>query len=444
MKILIPQAPKRALNILNENGYESYVVGGCVRDSLLGDSPKDWDITTNALPEETEKCFIGYKIIETGLKHGTITVMIDKEPLEITTYRIDGEYLDNRRPDSVEFTSDIKEDLSRRDFTVNAMAYGLNDNFIDYFQGQEDLNRKIIRCVGDADKRFNEDALRILRALRFASVLDFTIDEETSKSIFRNKMLLKNIASERIIVEFNKLLCGKNAEFILNKYRDVIAVFIPEIKPMFDFDQKNPHHIYDVWKHTVKSVVSVPPNAVQRLAMLFHDIAKPACYHVDDNGVGHFYGHPIKSSQMTKDILKRLKYDNQTINTVKELVFFHDYRAVATNKSVKKLLNKSGEYIFSLLSDIQRADALAQNPIELQEKLNRIDAVEVTAKKIISSGLCFQIKDLALNGKDLINLGVPQGKRVGEVLEMLLEKVIEEKCENTKEDLTKQVKNLLK
>ena len=174
------------------------------------------------------------------------------------------------------------------------------------------------------------------------------------------------------------------------------------------------------------------------------DIAKPACYHVDDNGVGHFYGHPIKSSQMTKDILKRLKYDNQTINTVKELVFFHDYRAVATNKSVKKLLNKSGEYIFSLLSDIQRADALAQNPIELQEKLNRIDAVEVTAKKIISSGLCFQIKDLALNGKDLINLGVPQGKRVGEVLEMLLEKVIEEKCENTKEDLTKQVKNLLK
>lgn len=444
MKILIPQAPKRALNILNENGYESYVVGGCVRDSLLGDSPKDWDITTNALPEETEKCFIGYKIIETGLKHGTITVMIDKEPLEITTYRIDGEYLDNRRPESVEFTSDIKEDLSRRDFTVNAMAYGLNDNFIDYFQGQEDLNRKIIRCVGDADKRFNEDALRILRALRFASVLDFTIDEETSKSIFRNKMLLKNIASERIIVEFNKLLCGKNAEFILNKYRDVIAVFIPEIKPMFDFDQKNPHHIYDVWKHTVKSVVSVPPNAVQRLAMLFHDIAKPACYHVDDNGVGHFYGHPIKSSQMTKDILKRLKYDNQTINTVKELVFFHDYRAVATNKSVKKLLNKSGEYIFSLLSDIQRADALAQNPIELQEKLNRIDAFEVTAKKIISSGLCFQIKDLALNGKDLINLGVPQGKRVGEVLEMLLEKVIEEKCENTKEDLTKQVKNLLK
>lgn len=444
MKILIPQAPKRALNILNENGYEAYVVGGCVRDSLLGDSPKDWDITTNALPEETEKCFIGYKIIETGLKHGTITVMIDKEPLEITTYRIDGEYLDNRRPESVEFTSDIKEDLSRRDFTVNAMAYGLNDNFIDYFQGQEDLNRKIIRCVGDADKRFNEDALRILRALRFASVLDFTIDEETSKSIFRNKMLLKNIASERIIVEFNKLLCGKNAEFILNKYRDVIAVFIPEIKPMFDFDQKNPHHIYDVWKHTVKSVVSVPPNAVQRLAMLFHDIAKPACYHVDDNGVGHFYGHPIKSSQMTKDILKRLKYDNQTINTVKELVFFHDYRAVATNKSVKKLLNKSGEYIFSLLSDIQRADALAQNPIELQEKLNRIDAVEVTAKKIISSGLCFQIKDLALNGKDLINLGVPQGKRVGEVLEMLLKKVIEEKCENTKEDLTKQVKNLLK
>ena len=444
MKILIPQAPKKALNILNENGYEAYVVGGCVRDSLLGDSPKDWDITTNALPEETEKCFKGYKIIETGLKHGTITVMIDKEPLEITTYRIDGEYLDNRRPESVEFTSDIKEDLSRRDFTVNAMAYGLNDNFIDYFNGQEDLDRKIIRCVGDADKRFNEDALRILRALRFASVLDFTIDKETSESIFRNKMLLKNIASERIIVEFNKLLCGKNAEFILNKYRDIIAVFIPEIKPMFDFNQNNPHHIYDVWEHTVKSVVSVPPNAVQRLAMLFHDIAKLACYHVDDKGVGHFYGHPIKSSQMTKDILKRLKYDNQTINTVKELVFFHDYRAVATNKSVKKLLNKSGEYIFSLLSDIQRADALAQNPMELQEKLDRIDAVEVIAKKIISSGLCFQIKDLALNGKDLINLGVPQGKKVGEVLEMLLEKVIEEKCENTKEDLTKHVKNLLK
>ena len=196
--------------------------------------------------------------------------MIDKEPLGgFTTYRIDGEYLDNRRPESVEFTSDIKEDLSRRDFTVNAMAYGLNDNFIDYFNGQEDLDRKIIRCVGDADKRFNEDALRILRALRFASVLDFTIDKETSESIFRNKMLLKNIASERIIVEFNKLLCGKNAEFILNKYRDIIAVFIPEIKPMFDFNQNNPHHIYDVWEHTVKSVVSVPPNAVQRLAMLF-------------------------------------------------------------------------------------------------------------------------------------------------------------------------------
>ncbi len=432
--MIVPEEVNQIINTLENNNFLAYIVGGCVRDSILGKIPYDWDITTNALPEQIIKCFEQFRIITTGLKHGTVTVIINHKAFEITTFRIDGTYSDNRRPDKVEFTTDIKEDLSRRDFTINAIAYNPKTGFVDFFNGKEDIKNKIVRCVGEPDLRFNEDALRVMRALRFASVLNFTLDIKTTNSIHTNKELLNNIAVERISTELNKLLLGDNIKFILQNFYDVIAVFMPEIKKMVGFNQNNKYHHLDVWEHTIESIINTPKDIILRLSMFFHDIGKPSCYTEDKNGAGHFYGHPAVSSKIAVEILKRLKYDNFTISTVKELVFYHDYTIKPKTKIVKRLLNKLGEERVKQLFEIKKADILAHNPKYI-DSIKDVYATNEVLNKVIEQQQCFALKDLAVKGNDLIEVGVPKGKQVGIILNQLMDMVIDDKLENDKAKL---------
>lgn len=429
----LPNSVSFALNKLNTAGFEAFIVGGSVRDILRQKAPTDYDITTSATPEQTMAVFKGEKIIETGLKHGTVTLLKDGMPLEITTYRIDGDYTDNRRPNQVSFTKSLAEDLARRDFTINAMAFSEKAGVVDLFGGSDDLQNKIIRTVGDADRRFNEDALRIMRAIRFASVLGFDIEESTKKSIFKNKNLLKNISAERIATELIKLLCGQNAKKIIIEYFEVLEVILPEISQMKDFNQNNPHHIYNLLEHTAVAVENTPAEAPLRLAMLLHDCGKPDALTTDECGVNHFYGHPEISAQKAKAALSRLKLDNATANLALELIEHHDADINPTEKSVKRALNKYTPEVFFKLLDIKKADNLAQSP--KYNRINEIEALKALATEIINKNDCYSIKQLAVNGNDLINLGLTAGKKIGKALDFLLDAVISEKAENTKDAL---------
>ncbi len=431
--IKMPENAKGIIDKLRTCGYDAYAVGGCIRDSIMGKIPYDWDICTSALPEEVLEVLGERNIIENGLKHGTVTVHIDGENYEITTFRTDGQYLDNRHPENVTFVRELKEDLSRRDFTMNSLAYNYSEGLIDIFGGRDDINNSIIRCVGDPDKRFGEDALRILRALRFSSQLGFSIEEKTSASIHKNAELLKNISAERIMSEFTKILMGKNVEDVLMNYKDVIAVFIPEIKPMFGFEQHNPHHVYDVWQHTVKSVACVKNERILRLTAFFHDIGKPKTFTVDSGGKGHFHGHPEVSDRMADDILKRLKTDNNTIATVRLLIKLHDLRPKADEKNVRRLMYETGKENYPLLMDIKRADALAQNPEMHGYKLEYIAQLENIYKQELEKKSAFNLKTLAVNGRDIINTGVRDGRTIGMILEYLLDRVIDGDIENDKQ-----------
>lgn len=435
VQIHIPEYARTAMKELEKKGFSSFVVGGCVRDSIMGKEAHDWDMTTSALPEETLEVFKDFRTIPTGLKHGTVTVLIDRQPLEITTFRIDGTYTDNRRPDSVNFTRNIENDLSRRDFTVNAMAYSEKEGLVDLFGGMEDIENKIIRCVGNPDKRFNEDALRIMRAIRFSSVLGFEIEKETADSIRRNKHLLKNIAAERIRVELEKLLLGDDAERILLEFSDVIFEIIPELEKTFGVEQNCSYHIYDVWHHIVKSVASSEKNKEVRLAMLFHDIGKPMKKTTDEKGRDHFKGHAPVSADMAYEILKRLRYDNKTISVVTKLIFHHDDRLYNSPQNVRKHASKFGFEFLYLLDKVSRADMLAQNP-EMCGRFSDCDNYVELLKKVEEEDVCLKISDLAVNGNDLISLGY-QGKEIGEALEKLLDKVIRNEVENSKEALMK-------
>ena len=360
MVIKIPDQVNRAIEILNKNGHSAYVVGGAVRDSLMKKDAHDWDITTSALPEQTKKAFEGFRIIETGIKHGTVTVIIDGTDLEITTYRIESGYSDNRHPDSVDFTDRVEDDLARRDFTVNAIAYSPQSGFADPFDGRDDIKRKIIRCVGEADRRFGEDALRILRALRFSSVLGFDIDSETADSIHRNYRLLKNISVERIFVELSKLLCGKDAGRILRDYEDVIFFILPELLPMKNCSQNHERHIFDVWGHTVKAVESIEPTAELRFAMFLHDSGKPHLKTTDEKGIDHFYHHSIKSREIAESILTRLKTSTAFRNHVCNLIEFHDFVPdKISKKTYKKYIAKLGADTVRELFSIRKADISA-------------------------------------------------------------------------------------
>lgn len=435
MNIVLPKNVKLIIDILNKNNFEAFIVGGCVRDSIIGLTPHDWDICTNAKPEEIKKCFEFFNTFDSGIKHGTISIVIDSEVYEVTTYRIDGTYSDNRRPDSVTFTSDIAKDLARRDFTINAMAYNEQCGLIDPYSGRNDLLDKIIRCVGNPDFRFNEDALRIIRALRFASVYDFEIENETSKSICKNADLLKNIAVERISLEFNKLLCGNGAEEILNNYRDVIAVFIPEIKPMFDYSQHTKHHNRDLWRHTTYSVNSIDKMPLLRMSMLLHDIGKPKACKRDEDGTCHFKGHPKYSAEMAEIILRRLKYPTDFIETCVTLIKYHDVRFSGSKRQLRHVMSAIGDKNVELLLKIQRADIMAQSDYKHKEKLEKLDLACRVYEEVLADKDCFTLKQLRINGNDIKKLGVTEGVKIGKILKMLLSLVIEDKLENEKSAL---------
>lgn len=439
MNIQIPGDVGDLLNRLDANGFEAYAVGGCVRDSLLGLSPHDWDIATSALPEETERVFADRRVLETGLKHGTVTVLCGKIPVEVTTFRVDGAYSDGRHPDEVRFTESLKEDLSRRDFTVNAMAYRPETGLVDCFGGLNDLESRTIRCVGNPDLRYREDGLRILRAMRFASVLSFSLERETAESAVRNKELIDRIAAERIREEFVRLLCGPSAADILRKYRDIIAQFIPEIKPSFGFDQHNPHHSYDVWEHILSCVDAVEAEPVLRLTMFFHDIGKPYCFSQSPDGTGHFYGHPAKSAELTEQILTRLRFDKKTAGTVLALVQSHDLPLSPEERCLRKRLNRLGEKNLRLLLQVEEADAKSKSLLS-NEYLETLRQIPGALDRVLEEGQCFRLSSLAVNGNDLIDVGIPKGDSVGKVLAILLDAVVDGKCGNTKQELLEYIR----
>lgn len=445
MNIKIPINVTTVLSTLEDAGFEAFVVGGCVRDSILGFSPNDWDICTNASPEQSKMCFVngGMKVIETGMQHGTITVIYHSEAFEVTTYRGDVELLANQHPNKTNFVSNLKQDLARRDFTINAMAYNTSVGLVDYFGGLHDLKNGVICCVGDPDVRFEEDALRIVRALRFASTYGFAIEQNTASSICAKKILLENIARERLNVELCKLLCGAEAELVLNKYPDVIGVFIPEILPMLGFEHHNPHHIYDVWRHTTKAVgMCTSGDPVLKLALLFHDIGKPQCFTRDANGVGHFYVHANLSADISAKIMKRLKFDNTTIDAVRKLVLYHDVDLQPQSKLIKRWLNKIGEPRLRQLLQVKTADILAQSNLDRESRLRTHKDVSDCIDKIIQQSECFSLKNLAINGKDLIEIGVTQGTKIGAVLSELVDMVIDNEIPNETQALLETAKSL--
>ncbi len=433
--IELPERVRYLINKLRSAGHEAFVVGGCVRDSIMGRKPEDWDICTSALPGQTESCLGLPTIIKNGVKHGTVTVRLMDENFEITTFRTDGCYTDNRRPGSVTFVSDINADLARRDLTVNALAYNDETGLVDPFGGLDDINRRIIRCVGKPSDRYNEDGLRLMRTVRFASVLGFDIEQATSKAVHENRELLHNISAERLASELIKLLSGRNVERVLLEYPDLIGVFIPELLPMVGLEQRNPHHCYDVWTHTVKAVSLIENERLLRLCALFHDFGKPDCFTTDENGTGHFHGHPKRSAELCDNIMRRLRLDNRTIDSAVTLIKLHDLRPPAKPKNVRLLLSKTGEELFPKLLELKRADALAQSSYMRTEKLRYIDDLRRIFRQEIAAGSAYNVKMLKINGSDLIAEGFAPGRALGETLNALLSEVIEGELPNERQAL---------
>ena len=432
--VTIPAPVGEILKTLEAAGYGAWCVGGCVRDALLDRMPGDWDVTTSARPEETMALFAG-RAVPTGLRHGTVTVKTEQGGVEITTLRRDGAYRDHRRPETVTFTDSLEEDLRRRDFTINAMAADLQGTLYDPLGGRADLTAKVLRCVGEPDRRFGEDALRILRGLRFAAELGVTVHPDTAVAIHRNRELLRAIAPERIWAELKKLVSGKWAAEVLRAYPDVAGVFWPEILPMVGFDQRNGHHCYDVWEHTLHAMEKVKPEPELRLTMLLHDVAKPVCRTEDENGIHHFHGHPQVGAEMSRKILRRLKFDNDTIHRVMALVRAHDDRPPLQGRSVRRAIYRNGTGQYPELFEVKRADILAQSSFLQQEKMLYVDRYEHMYQQIMEKEQCLSLKELAVNGSDLIARGIQPGKEIGEILHQMLEKVLEEPELNEKEVL---------
>lgn len=440
MKINLPEKVNFIIETLNKHGHEGYAVGGCVRDTMLGRVPQDWDITTSARPEQVKALF-GHTI-DTGIQHGTVTVMLNHEGFEVTTYRIDGEYEDARHPKEVQFTSNLLEDLKRRDFTINAMAYNEKEGLVDAFDGLGDLERGIVRCVGNPMERFSEDALRMLRAVRFAGQLGFVIDEPTKQAIIELAPTIAKVSAERIQIELVKLMTAKQPEAIRMAYETGLTkVFLPEFDQMMATAQNNPHHCYSVGEHTIAALKEAPANKVIRLALLLHDVAKPICKTTDEEGIDHFYGHPDKGSELARVILRRLKFDNDTTKRVCALVKIHDQNPKLEEKYVRKAIFKNGIDQYPALFEVKRADILAQSMFERDRKLLDLKQYQTLYEKIQNEKQCLSIKDLAVTGTDLIALGMQPGKAIGEVLNQLLELVLEHPDWNTKEKLLEQVHN---
>ena len=440
MPEISPPAAK-ALSILWKNGFESYLAGGCVRDMIMGIAPKDWDIATSATPQQVKAAFHDYEIYETGIKHGTVTVLVDSEPLEVTTFREDIGYSDHRHPDTVIFNATLKEDVSRRDFTMNALVFDLERGVIDYFGGVQDIGEQTIRCVGDPNHRFNEDALRIFRALRFSSVLGFRIEQGTAYSVHRNKELLLSVSAERINVELTKLICGRNAGSVLLEFADVIGVVVPEIIPMIGFNQHSEYHCFDVWQHTVGTIENSEPEHILRWAAFFHDIGKPDCFSLNEYDVGHFYGHAALSNSKADVVMRRLKFDNATRELVLTLVAHHDATINPEARAVKRYLNRLGKDVLHQLLMLKRADIMGHAP-SCHSRVMEIERTQAVIEQIISDESCFSLKDLAVDGKDMIALG-HKGSKIGAALDFLLNAVIDEKVPNERTLLLKYLENAL-
>ena len=457
MKIEIPTGAAYILQQLNKHGYEAYIVGGCVRDSLLGKQPNDWDITTSAKPEEVKAIF--HRTIDTGIQHGTMTVLVDREILddgsgslashtdyafEVTTYRVDGVYTDHRRPESVCFTASLEEDLKRRDFTINAMAYNPEQGVIDIFGGQEDLEKGIIRCVGEASERFDEDALRILRAVRFAAQLDFVIEDQTREAMRDQAKFLKDISVERICTELTKMIVSKHPERLEEAYElGLTQMFLPEFDVMMQTPQNNQYHLYDVGHHTLKVMEAVPATTVLRYAALLHDVGKPKCKTTDETGVDHFYGHQELSAKMARTTLRRLKLDNDTIDQVCRLVKNHDYGLSGDGpgmKSFRRFVAQLGAEHFADFLEIRKGDMAGQSAYHLEQRRQVIAHMEAMYAEIIEQKQCLKLSELAIGGKDLIAIGVKPGPDMGRILKALLDRVLEEPELNTREQLLAIVK----
>jgi tRNA nucleotidyltransferase (CCA-adding enzyme) len=443
MKFEIPSGAQKILRALTDAGYEAYLVGGCVRDLLRGVEPHDWDICTSARPEETERCFAGQRIIETGLKHGTVTVLMGGEPYEITTYRTEGPYSDSRRPDFVEFVSSLEADLARRDFTMNAIAMDLDSTLRDPFGGAADIQASLIRCVGEPAHRFQEDGLRVMRALRFAAVLGYEIEEMTTRAIHENRHMLEHVAAERINVELCKLLVGEETGNILRQYPDVFCQFWPQLGLLVTLEQNNPWHCWGGWEHTVHAVEATPADLILRLTMLLHDIGKPRCKSTDENGIDHFYGHPAVSAKLADEMLRSLKFDNKTWEQVVTLVEYHDVQIPNRECSIRKWLGRLGPEAFFQLLEVKRADGMGQAYELVKDRLVELEEMKSKAEEIVAQGQCFSLKDLAVNGRDVIAAGIEPGPEVGRVLNGLLDHVIGGETANNRDVLLELIRNQL-
>ncbi len=426
VKIKMPGKVNKIIGVLQEAGFEAYAVGGCIRDSLLGRTPNDWDITTSAKPMEVKALFS--HTIDTGIQHGTVTILLDREGFEVTTYRIDGEYEDGRHPKEVSFTGSLEEDLKRRDFTINALAYNETAGLIDIFEGQKDLKDGIIRCVGNAEERFTEDALRMLRAIRFSAQLGYRIEKNTLTAIHKLAGNLEKISAERIQTELLKLMVSPHPDYLRTAYEcGVTKVFFPEFDLAMETPQNHPHHCYNVGEHILHSLLEVPADKVLRLTMLLHDIAKPQCLTVDEKGITHFHGHEEMGAEMSRVILRRLRMDNDTTDKVCRLVRFHDYgNGVAPDRRiVRRAVNKIGEDLFDDFLLVKKADLLAQSMYLRKEKLSNLAAWDTCYREIREAEECVSLRTLAVNGRDLIAAGLQPGRELGDILKQLLDEVLE-------------------
>lgn len=443
VKITLPPYAALALSCLEQSGWAAWCVGGCVRDSLLGKAPEDWDIATAAAPEETKRCFRNFTTIDIGIKHGTVTVLLDGHPVEITTFRSDGGYQDHRHPEQVRFSRRLEDDLSRRDFTINAMAYHPRRGLTDLFGGLADLENRTLRCVGKPELRFEEDALRILRCLRFASVLGFSIEGNTAGALTEKRVLLENVSAERIREELTKLLCGESAAAILRQYSKVVFEVLPELAPMKNCGQENPYHCYDVWEHTLHAIDAIPSNGILRWAALLHDCGKPSAKFFSPDGTAHFYGHEKESVKIARAVLEALRFSNRETEAILKLVQYHGEIHPMAEKRIKKLMGQLGNGFLSQLFQLSRADLSAQAAWLYPERIAAIRQSESLARKVLEEKQCLSLRDLAVNGGDLLSLGYEAGPALGKSLSLLLEGVLDGSLPNEKAALLQKAEELL-
>lgn len=437
-----PQNVLYILNLFKDNGYEAYAVGGCVRDAVIGREPKDWDIAVNAPPEVTKGLF--ERTLDTGLKHGTVTVMLGDEAYEVTTFRVDGAYADGRHPSSVEFTGRLEDDLRRRDFTINAMAWNPERGLVDEFGGIPDIKNRLVRAVGDPGERFGEDALRMLRAVRFAAQLGFGIESRTLKGIRKNSGLIRNVSSERIREELTGILTSEDpGKLTLLRDAGIMGIILPELDACFNIPQNNPHHIYNVGEHSIRATAAIEGESRLRWTMLLHDTGKAVTRTTDGDGVDHFYGHQEKSVEIAANVLERLKFDNRSADRILRLIRHHDRDIVPQPKAVARAVNAVGEDIFTDLLKVKRADKCAQNPADAAKGIDYIDRIENIYRELLISNSCLRLGDLAINGRDLIGLGYREGREIGKTLAILFEKVLEDPSLNDKAVLMRLAEGML-